>query len=100
VKAIQENQDAPAAMRDYSVQHISHLVTAGVIGSEGTDYIWKVLSQNDPVTAGTALISLQRISEQTPELVNAKDVAAAAGKLLDTKDARLLATARSIVKGK
>jgi hypothetical protein len=35
-----------------------------------------------------------------PELVNAKDVAAAAGKLLETKDARLLATARSIVKGK
>jgi hypothetical protein len=96
LKSIQENREAPAAMRDYAVQHISHLVTAGVIGSEGTDYIWKVLSQNDPVTAGTALISLQRISEQMPELVSGRDVVAAAGKFLDTKDERLLATARSI----
>ena len=100
LKAIQENLEAPAAMRDYSVQHISHLVMAGVIGSEGTDYIWKVLAQNDSVTAGTALVSLQRISEQMPELVSGRDVSAAAGKLLETKDDRLLATARSIVKGK
>jgi hypothetical protein len=98
LKAIEADSTAPAAMRDYSVQHISHLVTGGVIGKEGANYIWRTLEENDPQTLGTALISLHRLSEQVPEMVSSKDVQAAAERLKESPDERTRITAESILK--
>lgn len=98
LKSIAENTTAPAAMRDYSVQHISHLVTSGVIGKEGADFVWQILEKNDPQTLSTALISLQRLSEQVPDLVSTKQVQAAAKHLKESLDERTRITAESILK--
>ena len=98
LKAIETDSTAPAAMRDYSVQHISHLVTGGVIGKEGADFIWQTLEMNDPQTLSTALISLHRLSEQKPDLVPAKEVQAAAERLKSNPDERTRITAESILK--
>lgn len=98
LKSIVENTAAPAAMRDYSVQHISHLMTSGVIGQEGADFIWQTLEKNDPQTLSTALISLHRLSEQVPDLVAAKQVQATAERLKESPDERTRITAESILK--
>ena len=98
LKSIEADSTAPAAMRDYSVQHISHLVTSGVIDKEGADYIWRTLEKNDPQTLSTALISLHRLSEQVPDLVSAQDVQAAAERLKESPDERTRITAESILK--
>jgi hypothetical protein len=98
LKSIEANNMAPAAMRDYCVQHISHLVTGGVIGKEGADFIWQTLEKNDPQTLSTALVSLHRLSEQKPNLVTAKEVQAAAERLKENPDERTRITAESILK--
>jgi hypothetical protein len=98
LKSIVADSTAPAAMRDYSVQHISHLVTGGVIGKEGAEYIWQTLEKNDPQTLSTALISLHRLSEQVPDLVHAQVVQAAAERLKESPDERTRITAESILK--
>lgn len=98
LKFIVENTAAPAAMRDYSVQHISHLMTSGVIGQEGADFIWQTLEKNDSQTLSTALISLHRLSEQVPDLVAAKEVQATAERLKESPDERTRITAESILK--
>lgn len=98
LKSVQENPAAPAAMRDYSVQHIGDLVINGTIDQGGVDYIWKTLAQNDPVTVSTALIMLHRLSEQKPELVPASRVAEAAQNLLASADERTQITAKSILR--
>ena len=98
LKTVQENTSAPAAMRDYSLQHISDLVSTNVIGKEGVEYVWQTLAQNDPATMSTALISLQRLSEDNPKLVSASSVAEAARKLLNHPDLRTQITAKSILK--
>lgn len=98
LKAIQEDPTAPAAMRDYSIQHISHLVNSGIVGKEGADYLWKAFAQNDPITVSTALISLHRISEQQPKLVAAEKVRQAAEQNQEAPDERLKITARAILK--
>jgi hypothetical protein len=98
LKSIVDNPAAPAAMRDYSVQHISHLMTSGVIGKEGADYIWETLGKNDAQTLSTALISLHRLSEQVPGLVSAKEVMVAAERLKENPDGRTRLTAESILK--
>ena len=98
LKTIQENPEAPAAMRDYSVQHIGDLVANGTIDQAGVDYIWQTLAQNDPATASTALVILHRLSEQKPALVPAARVAEAAQKLLASADQRSQITAKSILR--
>ncbi len=98
LKTIQENPAAPAAMRDYSVQHIGDLVANGTIDQAGVDYIWQTLAQNDPATASTALVILHRLSEQKPALVPAARVAEAAQKLLASTDERSQITAKSILR--
>ena len=98
LKSIVENTAAPAAMRDYSVQHISHLMTSGVVGQEGADFIWQTLEKNDSQTLSTALISLHRLSEQLPGLVSAKQVRAAAERHKESPDDRMRITAESILK--
>lgn len=98
LKTIQENPAAPAAMRDYSVQHIGDLVGNGTINQAGVDYIWQTLAQNDPATASTALVILHRLSEQKPALVPAARVAEAAQKLLASADQRSQITAKSILR--
>jgi hypothetical protein len=100
LKSIEADSTAPAAMRDYSVQHISHLVTGGVIDQEGVDFIWQALEKNDPQTLSTALISLHRLSEQKPDLVSAKQVQAVAERLKASPDERTRITAESILKTK
>lgn len=98
LKSIVENTAAPAAMRDYSVQHISHLMTSGVLGQEGADFIWQTLEKNNPQTLSTSLISLHRLSEQVPDLVAAKQVQATAERLKESPDERTRITAESILK--
>jgi len=98
LRIIQENPAAPAAMRDYSVQHIGDLVANGTIDQVGVDYIWQTLAQNDPATASTALVILHRLSEQRPALVPAARVAEAARKLLASTDERSQITAKSILR--
>lgn len=97
LKSIVENTAAPAAMRDYGVQHISHLMTSGVLGQEGADFIWQTLEKNDPQTLSTALISLHRLSEQVPDHVGAKQVQAAAERLRESPDERTRISAESIL---
>lgn len=99
MKTVQENPDAPVVMRDYSVQHIAAIVGEQAIGREGADYIWQVLKANDPATLSTALVSLQRLSEDRPDLVTQAQVAQAAQSLLSHADLRTQITAKSILKG-
>jgi len=98
LKTIQENREAPAAMRDYSVQHIGDLVINDTIGKVGVDYLWQTLEQNDPATVSTALVILHRLSEQKPALVPASQVVQAAQKLLASADVRSQITAKSILR--
>jgi hypothetical protein len=97
LKSIVDNPEAPEAMRDYSIQHITHLVTSGTIGQDGADYIWQALKKNDVQTSSTALMSLHRLSEQVPNLVSADKVRAAAERLKNTSDERTRITAESIL---
>lgn len=97
-RTIQENVAAPAAMRDYSVQHIGELVTKDIAGADGADYLWKTLGQNDPATLSTTLITLHILSGEKPGLVSASRVAEAAGKLLNHPDLRTQITAKSILR--
>lgn len=99
MKTVQENPDAPLVMRDYSVQHIAAMVGEEAIGGEGADYIWQVLKANDPATLSTALVSLQRLSEDRPDLVTQDQVIQAARTLLSHPDLRTQITAKSILKG-
>ena len=100
LKSVEADTTAPAAMRDYSVQHISHLVTSGTIGQEGADYIWQRLAEKDPQTLSTAPISLHRLSKQVPQFVSAEQVRAAAERLKANQDERTRITAESILKSK
>jgi hypothetical protein len=97
-RTIQENTAAPAAMRDYSVQHIGELVTKAIAGAEGADYLWQTLGQNDPVTLSTTLITLHLLSGEKPGLVSASRVAEAAQSLLNHPDLRTQITAKSILR--
>jgi hypothetical protein len=93
---IQADSSAPAAMRDYSIQHISHLIADGHVGKEGVAIIRSALESGNPATASTALISLHRLSEKVPNLITAKEVMSYANRYVDSPDARLQITARSI----
>ena len=97
-KAVQENRSAPAAMRDYSVQHISDMVATNTLGRAGVDYIWEALAQGDPVTLSTALTSLHRLSEDRPELVATARVTEVAQRLAEHPDVRTQITAKAILK--
>lgn len=98
LKSIQESPSAPPAMRDYSIQHISRLVIDKIIAREGSEYIWQTFRKNDAITTSTALISLHRVSEQTPNLVSPDAVIHEAMQLLSSGDERLQVTAQAIVK--
>ena len=98
LRIIQENPAAPAAMRDYSVQHIGELVTKAIAGAEGADYLWQTLGQNDPATLSTTLITLHLLSAEKPGLVSASRVAEAAQSLLNHPDLRTQITAKSILR--
>ncbi len=97
---IQADVNAPDAMRDYSIQHISHLIADGHVGQEGVHLIRMAYESGNPVLASTALISLHRLSEKTPDSIPAKTVRQYAEKSANSQDARLSATARSILKSK
>jgi hypothetical protein len=71
---IQADANAPDAMRDYSIQHISHLVADGKAGKEGVALLRTALESRNPVLEATALISLHRLSETSPDLISAEDV--------------------------
>lgn len=90
--------NAPNAMRDYSIQHISHMVIANQIGAEGVAVIRAALDSGDPIYASTALISLHRLSEETPQWISSTEVQAAAKNYQDSTDQRLQATAKAILK--
>jgi hypothetical protein len=95
---IQADSSAPAAMRDYSIQHISHLIADGHVGKEGVAIIRAALESANPATASTALISLQRLSEKAPNLITATEVMSYANRYVDSPDTRLQISARSIQK--
>ena len=89
---------APSAMRDYSIQHISHMVTANQLGAEGVAVIRAALDSGDPIYASTSLISLHRLSEETPQWVSSTEVQAAAKRHQGSTDQRLQATSVAILK--
>jgi hypothetical protein len=95
---IQSNANAPEAMRDYSIQHISHLIADGQVGQEGADLIRAAYESGNNVLASTALISLHRLSEKTSEFVKAEDVKRYAQDSVNSTDERLKATAQAILK--
>jgi hypothetical protein len=95
---IQTDGSAPEAMRDYSIQHISHLIADGQVGQEGADLIRAAYESGSTVLASTALISLHRLSEKSPELVKADDVKRYAQDSVNSTDERLKATAQAILK--
>lgn len=95
---IQTDGSAPEAMRDYSIQHISHLIADGQVGQEGADLIRAAYQSGNTVLASTALISLHRLSEKSPEFVKADDVKRYAQDSVNSTDERLKATAQAILK--
>ena len=95
---IQADASAPDAMRDYSIQHISHLVADGQVGQEGVSLIRAALESNNPVLASTALISLHRLSEKTPQWITPDTVTQQAKTYQNSTDERLKATAQAILK--
>lgn len=95
---IQSDANAPEAMRDYSIQHISHLIADGQVGQDGVALIREALESNNPVLASTALISLHRLSEKSPDFIKAEDVKAYAEAYKASQDERLKATAAAILK--
>jgi hypothetical protein len=94
---IQADGNAPEAMRDYSIQHISHLIGDGHVGQEGVALIREALESGNPVLASTALISLHRLSEKTPELIKPEDVKQYGETHKTSQDQRLKATASAIL---
>lgn len=95
---IQADGTAPEAMRDYSIQHISHLIADGQVGQEGADLIRAAYESGNTVLASTSLISLYRLSEKSPEFVKADDVKRYAQDSVNSTDERLKATAQAILK--
>ena len=95
---IQADATAPDAMRDYSIQHISHLIADGHVGSEGVTLIRAAYESGHPVLAGTALISLHRLSEKSADLISPKDVHRYAEQSKNSQDERLRITAQAILK--
>ena len=98
LREIQADVSSPDAMRDYSIQHISHLIADGHVGQEGVALIRAALESNNPVLASTALISLHRLREKSPELVKVDDVKRYAQDSVNSTDERLKATAQAILK--
>jgi hypothetical protein len=86
---IQADANAPEAMRDYSIQHISHLIGDGQAGQEGVEIIRQAFESGDPVLASTALISLHRLSEKIPDLISPQSVKSYAEKTKQSTDFRL-----------
>jgi len=96
-REIQADATAPDAMRDYSIQHISHLIADSHVGQEGAELIRAAYESGNTVLASTALISLHRLSEKTPEFVKAEDVKRYAQDSVNSSDERLKATAQAIL---
>lgn len=90
--------NAPDAMRDYSIQHISHMVAANQVGAEGVGVIRAALDSGDPIYASTALISLHRLSASQPQFISPEQVAAMAQQQVNSTDQRLRLTAQAIRK--
>lgn len=95
---IQADANAPEAMRDYSIQHISHLIGNGQAGQEGVEIIRQAYQSGDPVLASTALISLHRLSEKAPDLISPQSVKSYAEKSKQSTDIRLKQSALAILK--
>lgn len=95
---IQSDANAPDAMRDYSIQHISHLIGDGQVGKEGVDLIRQAYESGNPVLASTALVSLHRLSEKLPELISPQDVKTYAEQSQNSSDLRLQQSALAILK--
>lgn len=95
---IQADTNAPEAMRDYSIQHISHLIGDGQVGKEGVDLIRQAYESGNPVLASTALVSLHRLSEKLPELIRPQDVKTYAEQSQNSSDLRLKQSALAILK--
>lgn len=99
LRAVVENDAAPAAMRDYAIQHISHLVNDGMNGADAVAVIRRAYESGDPEVAGTALISLYRISQQQPALMSFSEVRQLAEKAAESAmDDRTKMTAEAILK--
>jgi hypothetical protein len=90
--------NAPDAMRDYSIQHISHMVAANQVGAEGVAAIRAALDSGDPIYASTALISLHRLSASQPQFISPEQVAAMAQLQVKSTDQRIQLTAKAIRK--
>jgi len=95
---IQADATAPDAMRDYSIQHISHLIADGAVGQEGVALIRAALESNNPVLASTALVSLHRLSETSPALMKAEEVKEYAQRYENSQDQRLKISAAAILR--
>lgn len=95
---IQADANAPEAMRDYSIQHISHLIGDGQVGKEGVDLIRQAYESGNTVLASTALVSLHRLSEKLPALISPQDVKTYAEQSQNSSDLRLKQSALAILK--
>lgn len=95
---IQADANAPEAMRDYSIQHISHLIGDGHVGKDGVDLIRQAYESGNPVLASTALVSLHRLSEKLPEFIRPQDVKTYAEQSQNSSDLRLQQSALAILK--
>jgi hypothetical protein len=87
---------APDAMRDYSVQHISHLIAARQVGKEGVAVIRAALDSGDPIYASTALVSLHRLSTTQPQWISPEQVAELASQHQHRTDLRMQRSAKAI----
>jgi hypothetical protein len=95
-QSVLADPSAPDAMRDYSVQHISHLVAAGQVGKEGVTVIRNALESGDPIYASTALVSLHRLSTTQPQFISPEQVIKVAKQLENSPDQRTQLTAKAI----
>lgn len=98
LRGVAENEGAPGAMRDYAIQHISHLVNDGVAGAEAVAVLRAAQASGDPAVSGTALVSLHRISQQRPELFPRAEVRALAEAAARNGDERAKISAAAILR--
>ncbi|MEM9445750.1 MAG: hypothetical protein AAGA18_10405 [Verrucomicrobiota bacterium] len=96
---ILDSDSSSEAMKDYSIQHIAHLINDNIVGAEAVGRLWHELNKGDAATAGTSLMALYRISESQAELVDQNQIINFAMNTLQegSNDSRLLDSSKGIL---
>lgn len=66
--ALFRNPAQDAVVRDYAIQHLGAWFQAGHDQTEIAEVLWSALAETDSSIAGTALLALNRLAEEHPNL--------------------------------